>query len=449
MDRLRHKVITVTDRQTHLTQTFNSVCRTVGKFNWLHVRTDAKLRNKEVLATIRARALLFIQYFQPMMLLAKSTKLKEGGGSLKYLEQAPYIKKALEFATTLETSPRLLLDRSLQIFDFNSKLCALMDRYCNCKKNKPMVDYLFKDTYDDEDVILPIIRACGTALRKQLLTGSTNKFLGKEHGAEVDGEYLHPTEKQKLEMSNCDMTTDKIEGMFGKIDNVLSTNSVNVSFHSAAALTCWQANNTTRWLEGLSVTQRQTLIKLSRRNGPQMARDSRQSIVDIAEARRVSMKDVAAKRLERLKTKITKTLALDSDARQIHSRMTVKAFDEFEKNSKSTASTVKEIKLNIMCLKTFYNFKQKDLIAYSAARIPFPDDNIIRQYRKLLRRIEQKELVIGKMVSALDSVLYDAHVFREGTLSASAKRLEAERIESIKVCVCMFCVRVGIPPAEY
>ena len=253
-----------------------------------------------------------------------------------------------------------------------------------------MVEYLFKDAYDDEDVILPIIRAYGTELRNQLLTGSTNKFLGKEHGAEVDGEFLHPTEKQKLEMANCDLTTDKMEGMFGKVDNILSTNSVNLKFHSAAALTCWLANNTSLWLEGLSVTQRQTLIKLSRRNGPQMARDSRQSLVDIAEARRVSMKDAADKRLERLKVKITKTLALDSEDRQIHSRMTVKSFDEFERNSKSTASTVKEIKLNIMCLKTFYNFKQKDLIAYSAARVKFPDENIIRQYRDLLDASSRK-----------------------------------------------------------
>ena len=96
--------------------------------------------------------------------------------------------------------------------------------------------------------------------------------------------------------------------------------------------------------------------------------------------------------------------------------------------------TVKEIKLNIMCLKTFYNFKQKDLIAYSAARVKFPDENIIRQYRDLLRRIEQKELVIGKMVSVLDSVLHDAHVFRSGTKTKSAERLEAERIKSVKVC---------------
>ena len=62
---------------------------------------------------------------------------------------------------------------------------------------------------------------------------------------------------------------------------------------------------------------------------------------------------------------MTKALAMN---RTLPTHMTEKSFiKEFCTQSRSKSSIVKEINLNISCLKTFYGHKQKDLLAYSSA----------------------------------------------------------------------------------
>ena len=98
-----------------------------------------------------------------------------------------------------------------------------------------------------------------------------------------------------------------------------------------------------------------------------MQREFKSNLREIAKKRREKRATDAAKREDRLRDKVTKALALDGEARTLPSRMTIESFKTFLAQSKSNNATVKEIKLNITCLKTFYGHKQKDLIAYSAA----------------------------------------------------------------------------------
>lgn len=98
-----------------------------------------------------------------------------------------------------------------------------------------------------------------------------------------------------------------------------------------------------------------------------MQREFKKNLSEIATKRRESQVNVATKREERLRSKITKALALDSDARTLPQRLTDDEFKAFRKHARSNAAVVKEIKLNVSCLKTFYGHKQKDLIAYSVA----------------------------------------------------------------------------------
>lgn len=152
-----------------------AVTKQVGKFNWLHVRTDAKLRSLEVLACLRARALMFVHFFQPMMIMAKHKDL-----GLKYLDQGPFIRKALNFCNQLEQTPDILFDPSTRIFDHDAKLCAHMDNWLTCSKNKPMIECLFAGAESESDsMVLTFASAYATTLRERLLTGSTNQFLGK------------------------------------------------------------------------------------------------------------------------------------------------------------------------------------------------------------------------------------------------------------------------------
>ena len=98
-----------------------------------------------------------------------------------------------------------------------------------------------------------------------------------------------------------------------------------------------------------------------------MQQEFKKNLAEIAKKRRESQADTAARREDRLHSKVTKALAMDAEARSLPTRMTEKSFKEFCTQSRSKSSIVKEIKFNVSCLKTFYGHKQKDLLAYSSA----------------------------------------------------------------------------------
>ena len=100
-----------------------------------------------------------------------------------------------------------------------------------------------------------------------------------------------------------------------------------------------------------------------------MQREFKENLRYIAEKRREARAETAAKREAKLRDKITKTLALDGDARTLPTRMTLASFAKFREQARSKSAIVKEVKLNINCLKMFYGHKHRDLIAYSAAGV--------------------------------------------------------------------------------
>lgn len=86
--------------------------------NALHVRLDAKLRSKPVLAGLRARAICFVQLHQPLRNVVKSNEMGQG----KMPSQAamgPVWRRVCEVATRIETSPDLdwLMDPAFSMFD--------------------------------------------------------------------------------------------------------------------------------------------------------------------------------------------------------------------------------------------------------------------------------------------------------------------------------------------
>ena len=100
-----------------------------------------------------------------------------------------------------------------------------------------------------------------------------------------------------------------------------------------------------------------------------MQKEFKKNLKYIATKRRQVKAETAAKREIRLCDKIIKTLALDGDARTLPTRMTLPSFANFQQQARSKSAVVKELKLNMNCLKTFYSHKHRDLIAYSTAGV--------------------------------------------------------------------------------
>lgn len=125
---------------------------------------------------------------------------------------------------------------------------------------------------------------------------------------------------------------------------------------------------------------------------------------------------------------------MDRDARTIKSRLTVESFRKEKSECKSDSAVLKYIKTTINTLITFYDVTRAHLmVRYSKAGVgSFPPTVVFRQYELLMRRIERGELVLGGYSSVLDAVKKQAHVFRNGRLSAAAKRLASEMTVEIE-----------------
>ena len=82
-----------------------------------------------------------------------------------------------------------------------------------------MIDYLFEDRPQDDEILIPLTRADAVELRKRLLTGTTKKFLGVEDGAIEDGCFLNPTAEMYEQMKTMPWSTDLMEGSHAQVDN--------------------------------------------------------------------------------------------------------------------------------------------------------------------------------------------------------------------------------------
>ena len=118
-----------------------------------------------------------------------------------------------------------------------------------------MLDFLYTDRPEEEEILIPLARAYGAELKNRLLNGTCSKFLGIRDGAAKDGCFLNPTPQMREEMKTMPWSTDLIEGAYAKVDNFMRTNSTNVELLAAGACTCFLANRMEEFLAGLVRTR--------------------------------------------------------------------------------------------------------------------------------------------------------------------------------------------------
>ena len=141
----------------------------------------------------------------------------------------------------------------------------------------------------------------------------------------------------------------------------------------------------------------------------------------------------AAHRRERLRAKITSSLALQKDAHSLKQQLTVKYFEEIVVPGASEASIVREIKRNQAILSSFYALPRKERVPYTINRVKLKNCQIITLYKGLLRRIEKGDTIkLGQPCNIISSLMKSNHVFRNGELTASAKKIIQREREEIK-----------------
>ena len=423
------------------------LCKEVGTYNWLHIRSLAKLRSQEVYDGLKARALMMVHIFQPLLVLAKSKKAAK-----RFLDQGPYIRHGLDIAKRMEEDPSFLLNRDFEFFGPTDFGPAVHDEHKRwLQNNKQEIDVLFSvlspSEEDDEDIAVAdaitdnnntdmlnkLLRAYGSALVTRFNTGIFKEFMN-------EGKYFNPSSEMRSMLEHTNLTSDCIESFFGIFDNIITTNSCNLSFLAASGLATWTANRTGDWIRTCLTSNQQTILtKQAMRKGEAMQKQSKETIAVAADARAKKKADQAKKRKEKLRCKVVKALALRGPAVTLGEHLTVSDWDAEVARIKSdqplsrwTKVVVKQIKTNVGILITFYGHKRADLMAYSAGGIKFSDEVLMRQYRLLVKRLESGALVLGKCQDVVGTLMADAHIFRGGKMNAVARKARAKRMEEVK-----------------
>ena len=117
-----------------------------------------------------------------------------------------------------------------------------------------MIDYLFEDRPEEEEILIPLARAYGVELQSRLLNGTTNKFLGTADGAAQDGCFLNPTDEMRDQMKTMPWSTDVMEGLYANCKNFFDSNSQNAELLSAGACSCFVVNKIVEFLKDLVCT---------------------------------------------------------------------------------------------------------------------------------------------------------------------------------------------------
>ena len=184
-----------------------------------------------------------------------------------------------EVADQIETEENLdfIMNPNFCLFSDNAIAVATSRRFREKESNTKLIDHLFDDDTDKELEIMTrhVLRTYGSAMKVRLEAklGGASEFL--------KGGRFHPdniTDELKELMDKTDATTDYIESFFGVLDDTISGQSDNISFHSASVMTTWRCNQTDDWLRKLTSTQRDLLISDVRRlgRGLKQAADARE-----------------------------------------------------------------------------------------------------------------------------------------------------------------------------
>lgn len=222
----------------YMAEMYRSYCKwvleQVQKGNALHQRIRAKLASKEVMAGLKARALMFICFHQPMRVCIKSTKFG-GGRTPSQLDLHPVWNRLHSEASRLESDPTDMMNQDYFVFN-NIQVCEqASSRYRSTTRNTPMIKRLFEVNNEIDEIVVNLLKAYCTAarLRMEKKVGGAAEFL---EGGEFH--ILTPDVREKL--SKIPGTSDTIESFFGVLDLVTREQSKNLSYHVSSGLATWR-----------------------------------------------------------------------------------------------------------------------------------------------------------------------------------------------------------------
>ena len=261
------------------------------------------MRSKEILAGLRARAVMFVHVQQPLRVASKSSVANGGKPPSQY--QMGVVWQHLHRASILfENDPDMLMSRDYNVFAGvgDASVSDTTERYRRCQAKSEMIEFLFTHDSDTDDMTRELLKSHAVAMRLRLEkdAGGAREFLmvdGKEGKSLVYAcsymcvcEYVYiimpmmmcvgkfhnvkPNSREGKLLRKAVASSDLIESLFGVLDTVVRGQSKNLSFHSSSSIAAWQYNKTEAWLNALTPRQQSVVVSLCRSNGIRLKKES-------------------------------------------------------------------------------------------------------------------------------------------------------------------------------
>ena len=134
------------------------------------------------MAGLKARALMFIAFHQPMRVCIKSTKFG-GSRAPSQLDLHPIWNRLHAEISHMERDPSFMMEKDYYVFAGIQVCEEASSRYRNTARNAPMMQRLFTSNVEIDPIVKNLLKAYGTAARLRLEkeNGGAAEFLKGTH----------------------------------------------------------------------------------------------------------------------------------------------------------------------------------------------------------------------------------------------------------------------------
>ena len=347
-----------------------------GKYegNNLECTVFKKLLDTELLARLKADAIMHYFVYSELAMLAKSEELKKSAFDMNthYLE----LKLFLEM---IEEEPSTAMDRNYKVFVSEDRLYG-SEKKINHRirpRNSALHSRLFESDEWDASVLHPVLQVGVSKMKGKLMDYARNQLPG--------GVYWAPEPAVKEVLKGLRANNDLCESILG-LNDYLMTAVPNLHQQTRSNLVEVKKNGTIAWYESLPSEKQEAITKLAVTRRKQVMQETKEAEKELSQKRQESMKQSHERRLA-LKAKAQKEKEMLSQEHLIETVTELcEAMNEIDSESIPPSKT-KQRKLKV--LRTQVNIRKKVLkqninITFTKARKQRPLTDIINDLKKFI-----------------------------------------------------------------
>ena len=356
------------------------------------------LDSEEIMAQVKADALMFFHVYADLVMLAKSNKLQKSALSMNrhYLELQMFLQE-------LEQHPEVIMERNYHVFRSEDKLYG-DDKEVNHRihcKSISVYDHLFTPDKSNEINLYSLVSAGAASMKKKLCVYAQNQLPG--------GIYWDPEPNVEAVLKELKPSNDLCESILG-LNDYLSTAIPNLHQMARSNLIEIKKNKSMKWLQQLPSEQKDKVLDLAVKRRREVLRERKEEDQKRAEQRRDKLIQVHTQRqalLRRAQVEKDKLLEehLITSEEELH-----QSISDIDKEQISISKKKKKITL----LKTQVNIrkkllKEKILITFSQSRKQRPINDLVKELAEHIAAnslppeysalISNPFLLVGKSIS--------------------------------------------------